>query len=499
MGTEAVILIVLALLFGFYMAWNIGANDVANAMGTSVGSGALTLTGAVILAAIMEFAGAFLVGPHVSETVRKGIVDLDMLRGMDQGALLLVLGMLAALLAAGVWLQLASYWGWPVSTTHSIVGAIVGFGAVAGGIEAVKWVKVGTIAMSWVVSPALSGVIAFVIFRFILAGIFYKPNPLAAAKKATPYIVFAVLVAMMLVLAFKGLKPFWKYPFWEGVFGFKFKSHLDAVPLTLSLAAAGLIGFVGACVSYRLVRNIEEEPGQTKTSENLYVQRSLSKAIMHLRRIRNTTTGEVRDDADRVLQDTQKLLHDAHASTRTRGVSGYHQVERIFIFLQIISAGFVAFAHGANDVANAIGPLSAIMEVVDTTKEAMFWVVPDIQSHVSVWLLLLGGIGIVIGLATWGWRVIETIGKRITELTPSRGFCAEFAAALTILIASVYSLPISTTHTLVGAVLGVGLARGVGALNLTTVRDIVISWVITLPAGAGLAILFFYGLKAVFV
>ena len=418
---------------------------------------------------------------------------------MDQGALLLVLGMLAALLAAGVWLQLASYWGWPVSTTHSIVGAIVGFGAVAGGIEAVKWVKVGTIAMSWVVSPALSGVIAFVIFRFILAGIFYKPNPVAAAKKATPYIVFTVLVAMMLVLAFKGLKPFWKYPFWEGVFGFKFKSHLDAVPLTISLAAAGLIGIVGACVSYRLVRNIEEEPGQTKTSENLYVQRSLSKAIMHLRRIRNTTTGEVRDDADRVLQDTQKLFHDARASTHTRGVSGYHQVERIFIFLQIISAGFVAFAHGANDVANAIGPLSAIMEVVDTTKEAMFWVVPDIQSHVSVWLLLLGGIGIVIGLATWGWRVIETIGKRITELTPSRGFCAEFAAALTILIASVYSLPISTTHTLVGAVLGVGLARGVGALNLTTVRDIVISWVITLPAGAGLAILFFYGLKAVFV
>ena len=499
MGTEAVILIVLALLFGFYMAWNIGANDVANAMGTSVGSGALTLKGAVILAAIMEFAGAFIVGPHVSETVRKGIVDLDILRGMDQGALLLVLGMLAALLAAGVWLQLASYWGWPVSATHSIVGAIVGFGVVVGGIEAVKWVKVGTIAMSWVISPTVSGVIAFVIFRFILAGIFYKPNPVAAAKKATPYIVFAVLVAMMLVLAFKGLQPFWKYPFWEGVFGFKFQSHLDTVPLTLSLAAAGLIGIVGSCVSYRLVRNIEEEPGQTKTSENLYVQRALSKAIMHLRRIRNTTTGEVRDDADRVLQDTQKLLHDARVSTRSRGVSGYHQVERIFIFLQIISAGFVAFAHGANDVANAIGPLSAIMEVVDTTKEAMFWVVPDIQSHVSVWLLLLGAIGIVMGLATWGWRVIQTIGKRITELTPSRGFCAEFAAALTILIASVYSLPISTTHTLVGAVLGVGLARGVGALNLTTVRDIVISWVITLPAGAGLAILFFYGLKAVFV
>ncbi len=486
MGTETMILIGLALVFGFYMAWNIGANDVANAMGTSVGSGALTLKRAVILAAIMEFAGAFFVGPNVTETVRKGIVDPAVFVN-DPTAL--VLGMIAALLAAGVWLQVASYFGWPVSTTHAIVGAIIGFGAVVGGLEAINWSwhnkGVAFIAASWVVSPLLSGFIAFVIFRLILTGIFYKPDPVAAAKKATPFIVFAVMVTMMLVLAFKGLKPFW-----QDNFGLK---PLDTLPLTVGLSMAFVAGTLGALISHRLVGRIKSgDPVMAEQSRNLYLARALSKAMMHLRRVRDTAVGDTRGRADRALQDTQAIHSELRSRTRIGGDhSAFVQVERIFIYLQIISAGFVAFAHGSNDVANAIGPLATAIE---TAKAGA---IPKI-APIPLWILGLGAVGIVFGLATWGWRVMRTIGERITELTPSRGFCAEFAAALTVLLASVYGLPISTTHTLVGGVLGVGLARGIGALNLNTVRDIVVSWVVTLPAGAGLAIVFFYVLRVFF-
>ena len=490
MDSQTLILIGLALVFGLYMAWSIGANDVANAMGTSVGSGALTLKRAVILAAIMEFGGAFLVGPHVSETVRKGIIDTHV---FIDDPLALVLGMLAALLAAAVWLQVASYFGWPVSTTHSIVGAIVGFGIAYSGMAVIQWGQVGTIVASWVVSPVLSGLIAFVAMRFILTGIFYKPDPVAAAKKATPYIVFTVMVTMILVLTFKGLKPFWKYPFWQEQFGVTFKSHLDAIPLAVGLMTAALAGTAGALISRRLVARIGD--GDTIASQQLrdiYVTRTLSKALMHLRRVRNTSSGSTRTAAIDVLGKTEQIYDSVQSqSGADQGRSPYRSVERIFVYLQVISAGFVAFAHGANDVANAIGPVSVVVETARTMQ------VPQ-KSFIPVWMLALGGIGIVIGLATWGWRVIQTVGKRITELTPSRGFCAEFAAAGTILVASVYALPISTTHTLVGAVLGVGLARGIGALNLRTVRDIVISWMITIPAGAGLSILFYYTLAGLF-
>ena len=490
MTSQWIILLILALIFGLYMAWNIGANDVANAMGTSVGSGALTLKRAVILAAIMEFCGAFLLGPHVSETVSKGIVDPKLFTGEP---MLLALGMLGALLAAGVWLQLATYCGWPVSPTHSIVGAVVGFGVVYGGLEAVDWGQMGSIVLSWVISPLMSGFIAFVIFRLVLTHIFYKPDPVGAAKKATPYIVFAVIVTMMLVLAFKGLKPFWKYPFWEEQFGLKIKSHLDLFPLTISLSAAVVAGILGSLISKKLVSRLKGgDPLASEQVHKLYVSRALSKAIMHLRRARNTSNEKVREATDSVIQQTKGIhrqIRDRADTVRTQSV--YGQVERIFIYLQIISAAFVAFAHGANDVANAIGPLSIVIETALTMK------VPE-NPVVPLWILGLGGIGIVAGLATWGWRVILTIGKRLTELTPSRGFCAEFAAALTILIASVYKLPISTTHTLVGAVLGVGLARGIRALNLNVVRDIAISWVVTVPAGAGLSILFFLILRAAF-
>ena len=525
MGTIEYILLGLAIVFGLYMAWNIGANDVANAMGTSVGSGALTLKRAIILAAIFEFVGACLGGGHVSETVRKKIFeprqilaievqqafDYDLLPTTEQldaleaqaetktdpimaatfaqashrAALTLACGMIAALLAAGCWLQLASYFGWPVSTTHTIVGAVTGFGAVALGFAHVEWAAIGWIASSWVVSPLLSGTISYLLFRFILRRVFYQADPVAAAKKITPYLVFVVLVVLVGVAGFKGFKPLWK--------GYHL-NPTDTWPIAITTITAVIGGIIGAFVSMRLIRKILSEP-QTQTSRfhDVFVMRSLDKVFKHLRRISTSTSGEVQVKADALLQQARNLASLTKQNTDpVAKQTTYQKVERIFIYLQILTACFVAFAHGSNDVANAIAPLSSAVQAIRDGVIAA-------ESATPVWALALGGVGIVLGLATWGWRVMETIGRRITELTPSRGFCAEFGAAITILVASLFGLPVSTTHTLVGAVLGVGLARGIGAINLNTVRDIVASWIITIPAGAGLAIIFFYVLRIMFV
>ena len=467
-------LIVLALIFGFYMAWNIGANDVANAMGTSVGSGALTFKRAVILAAIMEFAGAFLVGSHVSDTVRKGIVDPELFAGDPQA---FVLGMLSALLAAGLWLQFASYFGWPVSTTHSIIGAIIGFGIVYGGMSAVHWDQVGTIAVSWIISPLMSGIISFFVFRIVLHRVFYRADPVEAVRKFTPYMVFVVLMIMTLVMVFKGLKNL----------------HLD-LSLSSALLVSSGVGLIGALLSYVLLRNYksDDKEEEQQQARELYVARALQRSTKHLLRAQRAADSDTRDTIDSILELTQATT-DTSSKRANLGSSRpeFRRTERIFIYLQILTACFIAFAHGANDVANAIGPLSA---AVQTAQDGLV----AAKATVPLWALLLGGTGIVIGLATYGWKVMETIGKKITELTPSRGFCAQFGAATTIVIASKMALPISTTHTLVGAVLGVGLARGIGAINLTTVRDIIISWVITIPAGAFLAIVIYLTLGLFF-
>lgn len=467
-------LIVLALVFGFYMAWNIGANDVANAMGTSVGSGALTFRRAVILAAILEFAGAFFVGSHVSDTVRKGIVDPMLFAGDPQA---FVLGMLSALLAAGVWLQFASYFGWPVSTTHSIVGAIIGFGVVYGGMSAVHWEKVGTIAASWIISPLMSGILSFIIFQIVLHKVFYKADPVAAVRKFAPYMVFIVLAIMTLVMVFKGLKNL----------------HLDLQLTTALLVSCG-VGLAGALLSIFMMRKYksDERDEEQQHARELYVARVLERAQKHLARAKSAADSDTKSSIESIMEQTTAAT-DTSTKRAYLGSSRpeFRRTERIFIFLQILTACFIAFAHGANDVANAIGPLSA---AVQTARDG----VVAAQATIPLWALLVGGAGIVIGLATFGWRVMETVGKKITELTPSRGFCAQFGAATTIVIASKLALPISTTHTLVGAVLGVGLARGIGALNLTTVRDIAISWVITIPAGALLAIIFYNILEFIF-
>ncbi|GHE20883.1 inorganic phosphate transporter [Halomonas urumqiensis] len=411
------IFIILACLFGFFMAWGVGANDVANAMGTSVGSRAITIKQAIMIAVVFEFLGAWLAGGEVTSTIRGSIIDPALLEADPQ---FLVYGMLSALLAAAIWLLIASARGWPVSTTHSIVGAIVGFGAVGLGMEAVAWGKVGQIASSWLVSPLLAGTIAFVLFKSVQHLIFESNDPFAAARRYVPVYIFLVGFIVSMVTLTKGLKH-------VGLdLGF-------GQSLLLSILIGAVIMGIGIVMERRVV----------------YERRA-----------------------------------DDHF--------GYGNVERVFGVLMIFTACAMAFAHGSNDVANAVGPLAAVISVVRTEG------VIDSAALVPWWVLVLGGGGIVVGLVTYGHKVIATVGTGITELTPSRGFAATLAAATTVVLASGTGLPISTTHTLVGAVLGVGLARGMAALNLRVIGTIVMSWLITLPAGAGLAILFFFMFKGMF-
>jgi len=411
----ATIYIVLAALFGIFMAWGIGANDVANAMATSVGSRALTIRQAILVAAVFEFLGAVLAGGAVTSTIRKGIVDSSLLAGTPE---LLVYGMLAALLAAATWLLIASHNGWPVSTTHSIVGAIVGFAAVGIGFDAVQWSKVGTIVLSWVVSPLTAGFIAFLIYLSVQRLILRREDPLARAKRYVPVYIFLAAFTITLVTILKGL------------------SHVGldidvGDSYLMAMAIAVVVALLGAIVIHR----IKPDP------------------------------------------KVEKKEH-------------FYTVERVFGVLMIVTACSMAFAHGSNDVANAIGPLAAVIGVASTGAVAA-------KSALPMWVLMLGGGGIVVGLATFGVRVIATVGKKITQLTPSRGFAAELAAATTIVIASGTGMSISTTHKLVGAVLGVGLARGIEAIDLRVVARILVSWVITIPAGAFLAIVFFFIFKTV--
>lgn len=417
------ILLITACIFGFFMAWGVGANDVANAMGTSVGSKALTVKQAIVIAMIFEFAGAYLAGGEVTSTIRKGIIDPALLVESPD---LLVFGMMSSLLAAGIWLLVATSFGWPVSTTHSIVGALVGFAAVGISMDAVNWGKVGTIVASWVVSPIMAGSISFGLFVSVKKLILDTSDPFTNAKKYIPVYMFFVGFMIVMVTLLKGFKHL-------GIdidFGLGSK-FANAMPIAV------IAGIVVAALGKILLNRITE------------------------------------DDIP---------------------VSGnrFANVEKVFAILMIFTACAMAFAHGSNDVANAIGPLAAIVSIVSSGGDIAK------ESSVPGWILLLGGGGIVLGLATYGFRVMATIGKKITELTPSRGFAAELGAASTVVLASSTGLPISTTHTLVGAVLGVGLARGIGALNLRVISTIFMSWVITLPAGAGLAIVFFFILKAIF-
>ncbi|MFP6872098.1 MAG: anion permease [Verrucomicrobiales bacterium] len=407
----------LAVIFGLYMTWGIGANDVANAMGTSVGSGAITVKQAIIIAAIFEFAGAFVAGGDVTDTIRKGIIDPGLVSDRPE---LLLYGMLAALLAAAIWLMVASTKGWPVSTTHTIVGAVVGFAIVGIGPDSVNWGEIGKIVASWVISPVLGGVIGFVLMVSIRKFIINADEPVKMARRYGPIYVFLAAFIVVLVSLFKGLK------------------HL----------------------------NLDVSSGQK------FLWAAIFGVLLAL-------VGKVMINRVKVDVSADKDFH-------------YTSVERMFRPMMIFTACAMAFAHGSNDVANGIGPMAAVIGLIQSGGEVAQ------KSAMPIWILLMGGFGIVIGLATLGYRVMQTIGEKITELTPTRGYSATLGAASTVVLASTNGIPVSTTHIAVGAVLGVGLARGISAVDLRVLINIVVSWIVTLPVGAGLAVLIFFMLKGIF-
>lgn len=418
------VIIAIAALLGLYMAWNIGANDVANSMADAVGSKAITVKQAVILAGICEFAGAVLVGSHVTDTIRKGIVDPNMLASLPgisapDAAALLVIGMTGALLSAAFWLHFSSWTGMPVSTTHSIVGAVAGFGIVAAGWDSVNWGKMSQIVASWFISPVVGGILGFLLFKYISAAILGQARPAKAAIKYTPFVVFLMAGVVTLATFYKGLKHVIKG--WEWFSG------------NLAIIISVLVAIVSAVIYKSII--------------------------------------------------TKKLAHKDHLPIPKQ----LELVEQVYTPLVIISSCSVAFAHGANDVANSVGPLAAVVHVLRSGAIEM-------KVGVPFWILALGGAGIVLGLATFGYRVMHTVGTKITEITPSRGVAADIAATATVLACTHLKLPVSTTHTLVGAILGIGFARGLGGVNRSVTKKIFGSWLITVPAAAILSmILFFLG------
>lgn len=411
------LIVLVAVFLGLLMAIGIGANDVANAMGTSVGAKAVTVKQAILIAMVFEFAGAYLAGGEVTQTIRNGIIETSLFTHEPQT---LVFGMMSALLAAGTWLIVASVMGWPVSTTHSIIGAIIGFACVSVGPHSVDWGSVKGIVGSWLITPLIAGILAYGIFISAQRLIFDTETPMKNAKRYGPVYMFLTALVIFLVTIKKGLKH-------VGL------DLTDMETLQLSILG-GLVVMIGGY---------------------LYIS-------------------------------------SKNFAAKAESENGFAGVERVFSVLMVITACAMAFAHGSNDVANAIGPLSAIVAVVSSGGEL------HNSSPIAWWILPLGAVGIVIGLALLGHKVMATVGTGITDLTPSRGFAAQFATATTVVIASGTGLPISTTQTLVGAVLGVGFARGIAALNLGVVRNIVASWIITLPAGAFLSIIFFYLFRAIF-
>jgi PiT family inorganic phosphate transporter len=387
-------ILIIGYIFGFYMAWNIGANDVANSMASSVGAKAITIRQAIFLAGILNIIGAVFIGSHVTNTIRKGIVSTDIMTDPHVA----LIGALSALLAAALWVSFATWKSLPVSTTHSIVGAMIGFGIMAGGFSVINWGKLLAVVLSWIISPLFSIVIAYLIFKIIVRLILSKKDTFARALKLSP--IFIGMTFFVVVLSFLFKTPLGK--------------KMDLGPLaslTVAVILSVLLGFAGMAVLKRFVKD------------------------------------------------------------RESGAEG------IFRRIQVGTACYVALAQGANDVANAIGPLAVIYFLVKTGSVGGTVPVP-------VFLLLFGGVGIACGIAMAGHRVMDTMGKKITTLSNTRGFAVEFAAATTVLVASKMGLPVSTTHAAVGGVLGVGLARGIEAVNFGIVFKIMVYWVLTVPVAA---------------
>ncbi len=409
----ALLILIIAIIAALYMAWNIGANDVANSMGTSVGSGALTLKKAIVVAGIFEFLGAVLVGKHVTSTISKGIVSPA---AIDPNVLMI--GMVAALIGAALWVTTATYFSLPVSTTQSVVGAVMGFVMVVN-IALIHWGVVVNIVASWIISPLSGAFIAFIIFMILKKTVISKDDPVKEAKIIAPFFIFFTILVISMSVIYKGLK------------------NLDLnMGIYNSILISTIIAVIGGFIGFLFLRR----------------------------------------------------FHEKYKGEKDK----YKQLERFFIYLQVMTAASVAFAHGANDVANAVGPLVTIVDIYNGTV---------LGSHVMIplWVLVLGGFGIVLGLSTWGYRVIYTIGSKITDVTPTRGFSAELSAAFVVLVFSKLGMPISTSHVIVGSVLGVGFARGLASVDYKVIKNIIYSWLLTLPVAMGFAAAIFLLLKQIFL
>jgi PiT family inorganic phosphate transporter len=413
----SLIFIVLACTVGLWMTWGIGANDLANIMSPAIGSKAISVKQAIIIAVIFETAGAFIGGTHVTETIRSGIIDANVLTHTPE---LLVYGMLSVLFAGATWITAASYMGMPVSITNSIVGALVGVGAIMLGLHAVHWQTVGYIAVSWVSSPAIAGVVAYLLFISIKRSILGADQPFLAAKRYVPMYLFVVGIVLSLMMILKAMNHF------------EIKlSHWKTALVVLSTAMAVVL--LGMFFMGRIF---------------------------------------LRGKMNRHLQ--------------------FVYIEGMFSILMAFTACAMVFAHGSNDVAIAVGPIVGIISMVKSGH-------PSLHNGSTLNIItLFGCAGVILGLFMYGRKVIETVGSAITTLTPSRAFAATLAASSTVVISTSTGIPVSATQTLVGAVFGVGLARGIDALNLNVIRNIFMSWIVTIPVSAGLATMFFYILREIF-
>ncbi|WP_181860372.1 inorganic phosphate transporter [Candidatus Similichlamydia laticola] len=447
------------------MAWNIGASDVANAMGTSVGSGALSLRQAVLLAAFFEFLGASLCGNEVIYTLHQNIIDLS---AFQSQAALIAIGMNASLLAAGIWLQTASYFGWPVSTTHTIVGAMAGFGFLLQGTKIIQWKTLLAISSTWILSPLVGAFLSFLLFYFLRTYVLSAEHPLKQAKKWIPRLFALFVLCIYLIFSLR-------YPI-------SLASMIGGSGGAACLAYIGCLFFLkrqSHFSSHEKDHNKELCEQINLHLENALASLQLAKEIAPSRQWIHALHPKI-EALERIRKELKK----------EKPLEEHALVEKAFSYMQIASASLMAFSHGANDVANAAGPLLISLRVMEGHTN---------RSLSVKWVLIWCATGIVFGLALWGWRVIHTVGKKITELTPSRGFSAEFGCALTVMLASQLRMPISTTHTLIGSLLGIGLARGSGNLNLKTLKGIFLSWSITVPAGTILCWIIFYAIKPFFL
>ncbi len=406
------IILILAVVVGLYSAINIGANDVANSMATSVASGALTVKRAVMIAAVADVLGAVLVGAHVANTIRKGLVDPAHFIDVPN---LFMLGMLAAVAGSALWVNIATLFRLPVSTTHAIIGGVLGFGMVSVGASAINWTVVGYVVLSWIVSPVFGGVVSYIIFTIIKKYILRSSEPIKKTQRLGPYFVGIVFFVLTMAIIYKGLKNL----------------HLD-LRFLQALLISLLVGLAGFFIGSTFIRRFKD-----------------------------------------------------------KDIDPYAQVEQMARPLQVLAACFKAFSHGANDVANAIGPVAAIVSVLHTSQ-----VTQDVS--IPFWLLLAGGVGLAVGAYVWGRGVMETVGEKITVITPTRGFSAEFGTAVTVLLCSRLGMPVSTTHVAVGNIIGVGLAGGISAINLGIIKKIFYAWILSVPAAGVFSILLFFLLRFIF-